>query len=245
MAQKHVYNPSPIDMALLEVQVAQREDFVPLELNQCVARSKNRYPSVFEARALEAQIGGVGGTSGGRGVAASAHETFHGFSLISKDGFDTCRFLTSSFTFQHSAPYDSWETFRKKARKQWDIYREVTRFKAITRVGLRYVNKFAWNGEPVENVLNIFPAVPNEVGSAMSGLLRLEVPQDTPGMFLIVTQAIPSREAAKLILDIDLTLRERIPQDNVELWRVLNNVNARAYTIFEACLTAETRRALG
>lgn len=81
---------------------------------------------------------------------------------------------SSSFTFQRTAPCDSWNAFGKRARKQWDIYRDVTRFKSITRVGLRYVNKFEWQGESAREILNVYPAVPDNLGTSMSGLLRLE-----------------------------------------------------------------------
>ncbi len=89
MSQKRLYPKSPIDLALLEIQVEQREDFTRLDLTQGIARSKNAYPSILEVKAVEAQIGG----SPGCGVSAAAYEISHGFALISRNGFDTCQFL--------------------------------------------------------------------------------------------------------------------------------------------------------
>lgn len=68
-------------------------------------------------------------------------DTF-GYRAISKDKKQIVQFKKSGFSFNRLRVYNGWEKNYKEALRLWNIYCEIMKPQAITRVATRFINRF-------------------------------------------------------------------------------------------------------
>lgn len=177
---------------------------------------------------------------------------FHGVFLRSPALKRFVQFRVDAFAFSQQRSYTTGDALLDQALSMWSLYADVVKPTAITRIGLRYINRLALpfvHGDDFSRFLEAAPpspaGAPQSVSEFFSRLVTHPDP-DGPGAdgserFAIITQKLTRQGSSSLVtLDIDASKVGPSLADStdalrteLELLRVLKN------DIFFALLTQE------
>jgi uncharacterized protein (TIGR04255 family) len=129
-----LYSKAPITEATIDLRVAITEDFTLAHLEAFQAALGEGYSEKQNLHVDEFL------------VQPEAHSTAHrsqqiGYRFINADNRRVVQARLDGFTFSLLAPYERWETFSQEARTLWERFREHTQPVAVTRLGVRYINR--------------------------------------------------------------------------------------------------------
>lgn len=171
-----------------------------------------------------------------------------GFIMQSADKLQICQGRINGFTFSRLAEYTSWDKVSHEARRLWDKYRNVAQVKAITRIGLRYINRLDLP-LPIANLptyLRTAPALSPTLPQDLTGyFMQLQFPLPDARSTCLINETIidPIKpDTVAVVLDIDVFRTMDTPKEQEELWQQLEQLRHEKNHIFEACITDETRR---
>lgn len=143
-------------------------------------------------------------------------------------------------------PYDGWEQFRPRVVEALKAYDEVVEPSAISRIGVRYVNKIVIPESRIEfdryfqNGLPSVHGIPNSVASFFS---RIEYVYDD-GIKLLLTQATvdASEEGSSaFVLDLDIIWEGEDPLALEAAMEIVDKLHKREGESFEAIITDALR----
>ncbi|MBD2298205.1 TIGR04255 family protein [Nostoc sp. FACHB-87] len=239
-AQKH-YSRAPITEALIDIQVQLPQEVKLEVLAQVYSSIQSEYPNFEEMLVFQGQM--IAGAS----VEATASQSQIGYRAFSKEQKQILQVRLDGFTFSRLAPYDCWETFRDEAKRLWSIYQSLTNPAAITRLAVRYINRLdiPLPVSDLNNYLRTFPEVSSDLPQGLSGyFMQLQIPQEKLATMLVLNQALvppPTPNFISILLDLDLFLERDIPQNEIELWEIVEQMHEQKNKAFEACITEHTR----
>lgn len=150
--------------------------------------------------------------------------------------------------------YKDWQTFFLLVQDVWQMYRNVARPIQVTRIGMRYVNRFAVPAQRFE-IKEYFTTYPPELNGGhlphhdiRNFVFQMVMPQPDINAVAILTQIAPVAGVPEgttgLVLDIDLFrdgLSLALTDDDASLWDVVEELHQRRNNVFEACITEKTR----
>jgi len=144
-------------------------------------------------------------------------------------------------------PYPSWHKLKPLILNAFDIYKEVANPKALKGMGLRYINIFNFDKEPIklEEYFNYYPFVPKELPQTQDSFLtRVEFPYEDGKERLILALATvipPKPNILSIVLDLVymMSVPESVPMDAVSDW--LEKAHQRIEDAFEICITDKAR----
>lgn len=234
------YAHAPITEAVIDIRI-QPVDGVGLDRIAVVhQREAERYPK--RADRVESRFVLTGGS------ASSLTQGIAGYLCRSTDGKQVFQSRLDGFTFSRLAPYESWEAFRDEAHRLWQVYLSVVTPCAVTRLGVRYINRLDLP-LPVtdfEDYVRTVPRVAPGLPQALSGYyMQVQIPQTDLDAVLILNEGVvqpPSPEFASVVLDIDLYRNVMLRAEDPEVWSILEQFRWRKNEVFEACITDATRR---
>jgi len=235
------YSKAPITEAILDIQVEAPSGLAPLSLAACQDSVRTDYPTKRELKAAFAQF------EMGPQLAASATSQDLGFAFINPDGKQLFQVRTNGFTANRLAPYSRWETFSEEARKLWKIYREVAKPTRITRIALRYINRFDIPVSPVElkDYFHTSPEVERGLPQSIAGFfMQILLPlEDVKSSVTIVETIVepPQRGIVVVVLDLDLFRTEELPESDEELWKLFEVLRVKKNVVFDTCITEKTK----
>jgi len=170
-----------------------------------------------------------------------------GYQFIGEDGRHVARIDLDSFAFSRLPPYDSWEQLREEAHTIWNSYRSVIPGRAVTRVGLRYINQIDMP-QPVRDFrdyIRTYPEISSDLPQAVAGFFfQVQIPLEPSGVFLSLTQALVPPSApnvTSVVLDIDVFRQGMRLESDDEIWRILDELRLQKNLVFESCITDRTR----
>jgi uncharacterized protein (TIGR04255 family) len=148
----------------------------------------------------------------------------------------------------HLRPYPGWTAFLPLIHKGLTAYQSVAKPRGFTRIGLRYINRLAFQGPKVslENYLDFYPFVgsrlPQDYGAFVNGI---ELAFDSGANFLRLqlAAAMPEAEEGEAVvvaLDLDYYTGRPSQADEVEGW--LDRAHERVQDVFEGCLKDPLRQ---
>ena len=235
------YSKSPITEAILDIQVDVPAGLTPLALGGCQDPVRHDYPTKRELKAAYAQF------EMGAKVAASATSQDLGFAFVSADGQQLFQVRTTGFTANRLAPYTHWEAFSREARKLWNVYRDTAKPLRITRIALRYINRFDIHVSPLElkDYFNTSPEVAGGLPQSMAGffmqvLLPLEDVKASVNIIETIVEPLKTG-AVSIILDLDLFRVVELPESEQELWNMFELLRVKKNTVFNSCITERTK----
>lgn len=177
----------------------------------------------------------------------NTNEEMIGFRFTSEDGIRVFHASLNGFTYNRLKPYISWENFRDEAKMLWGIYRNICDPLLVSRIGLRFVNRFEFPDQTIN--LREYLLTSPEVGSGLEQTLsqffmQLHLPQTDLRCMLVINQSsegLNNQNTANIILDLDLFTEEQFKEDQ-EIWSYLELLRERKNLAFEASITDLTRR---
>lgn len=234
------YPKAPIIEAVIDLKVlpAKDIDFSKLEL---AVREKfqTKYPTVSKQFQNEFQL------ESGDYPQINPIASYPELRFASEDGKQILQLKEQGFTFSRLTPYEHWEKFSNEAKHLWMIYQKATLPQSITRIAVRFINRFDFPGMTVAlaDYLKIFPQMPDNYlikGFSLQAILS----QDDINSTLIITQALipPIKpNTVSVLLDFDL-FNEELRSCNEDFWPFLEKLRIRKNDIFENSITEKTRK---
>jgi uncharacterized protein (TIGR04255 family) len=238
------YERPPVLEAVIDIQVDPPTD---ADLSRLAAMHKGeeeRYP------ARESLMSSSFAVDASLGATVAATQELIGYRWLRSDRSAAVQVRRNGLAFSRLQPYDRWETTRDEARRLWDVYVLAIVPRKITRIAVRYINRIDLPSPvsgSLQEYLRVYPQIPDGFSRRMGGfVMRLEMPQtDIRGCTLILNQGrveAPSPNVLSILLDLDVIQVVDIPATVTdELWSALEVLHARENTIFEQCITPQTR----
>lgn len=198
-------NP-PIVEALVDFQVTLPDGFDPESLAR-LGSELSEYPDAEPRRLVESFV-----KIQKHSAESRTRQGLHGYWFRSNDKSRLVQCRTDGFTFNRLRPYDDWETLSSEAFRAWDRYVSFVQPLRVTRVALRYINRFKLTieagGPGFEEFLEAPPQVPEglrpeELNRDFSRLTLVEPGSDIRSN---VSQVIdpPTGDTLTVTLDIDV-----------------------------------------
>ena len=154
------------------------------------------------------------------------------------------------------APYDTWEGLRDMARDVWPVYTKALNPAAITRIGVRYINRIELREELIDfdKVLTAGPKIPSAMPQALTEFFsRIVVPIFDRDATVTISQTfqpsapIPqdARRWASVIVDVDAFVERAFEiADDAGIWHALESLREVKNMAFFNSITAETLETL-
>jgi uncharacterized protein (TIGR04255 family) len=237
-------NNAPITEALIDIRIKVRDDFDVLKLDALHDAIAAQYPDKKKRHKWEGRFEFKKGET----PTSAGIETIDGFVFASADGKQIFQARIDGFTFNRLRPYEKWETLRDEAFRLWKLYKTVLT-PDITRVALRYINKFdiPLFPEPLKDFneyLTAAPIVPEGLPQGVSSFLtRVVINEPAIDAAAIITQAfeqIVDPKYLPIILDIDVFKQKDLISEE-EAWQTLEALRGFKNNIFNRSLTDKAK----
>lgn len=234
------YARPPIVEAVLDVQVELPAGTSLSDLQRCQRKVKKNYPSQKTVQHFSGEF--TLGTS----VTTSTSSEVTGYVFSSSDGTQLFQAKRTGYTHNQLAPYLGWDKFVGEAKRLWEEYRRILQPKRITRLALRFINRFDFSFTPVnlETYFRTYLEVSRDLPQNLGGFFIqffLPIPEirSTAG---ITKTHIESGEpgGTSILLDLDLFRTEGIPS-NGDFWPIFDELRLWKNKVFEASITEDTR----
>ena len=171
-----------------------------------------------------------------------------GYRLSSGDGATLVTIGPNAISTSRLAPYEGWEPFIASARLNWSIWRKLTGWRKITRLGVRYVNRIDVPGDHIQvgDYISFGMVLPPTLAPTpvTSFALNAAMPLGKDDCRLILNSgsaASPLVHVSSFILDLDVSRETDLPQNEDGMWELANRIRAHKNIVFEACITDRAR----
>jgi uncharacterized protein (TIGR04255 family) len=236
------YKRAPITEAILEFKW---RDPIDLDLAKRAARKLSRdYPGEEEQAQVATTITYIAGQDPG----ATVNVLWKGIKRTSADQAESVRVSTLAFTVLKLAPYNGWDAFLARAKRDWEVIAEVVGRRPIARIGLRYINRIDMperDGHVKFSEYLTPLALPSTAwGDPSAYFVQLNFPPSTAGLALIVntgTVVPPTVGYQSATLDIDVVAEKLNLLRDEPIWDLAGTMRGEKNRVFEACITDAAR----
>jgi uncharacterized protein (TIGR04255 family) len=176
---------------------------------------------------------------------------FVGYRLFSADATDIANVQRHAFSVSRLAPYTSWEEFTGRARSNWAVWKKVTGWQEVNRIGVRYVNRIDVPNPdeipiPIEEYLVFRPFFPTFEGAASVDSFAINGAMAIANTnFRLILNAgstdSPLVRTTSFLLDLDISREIDLPRNDDALWAVIDDIRALKNRVFEASITDQAR----
>jgi len=173
-----------------------------------------------------------------------------GYKLIAADGAGILTVGPNTLGTSKLAPYEGWEAFVSTARENWDLWKRTAGWQKVSRVGIRYINRIDIpnpSNSPVtiSDYLNVYARLPATDTPPITNFALNAVGPLGKDDFVVILNASsapsPLLNTISFIVDLDISREKDLPQNEDEMWSLINRVRAYKNDIFEACVTDRAR----
>ena len=239
------YKRPPITEAVIEVQFASSVEKESLEKLQKRLLEDYPVPPLTEFL-VEFEVSDT---------VSKAKQVFAGYRLTSGDSADVVVIGPGRIGHSRLPPYQGWESFVERARRNWDIWKRIVGWQPIKRIGVRYVNRIDIpNVEEslinLEEYLTVAPQLPQ--GAGLPPMNHFAVNVQVPlgiGNFKVIlnvgSMPSPLVKTTSFLLDVDVSLDSELPTADEPIWAVIGEMREYKNRIFEASITDKTRALFG
>jgi uncharacterized protein (TIGR04255 family) len=154
----------------------------------------------------------------------------------------------AAFVFSQLALYPGWDVFFDRFSRDWVVWKRTLGYRKITRIGVRYINRIdipeTLPVVPYEDYLNIYPHIPAAFGELSSYSVAVQLSLNDIGCILTLnSSSLPSPLLGHgaFLVDQDIVKEADPPQNDVELYALLNQIREKKNEIFEACIKPRAR----
>jgi uncharacterized protein (TIGR04255 family) len=235
-----LYKRSPLTEAVVEFRL--EEPLSPDVLDKACARlvspqflKEDISESVFEF---------------GPGTAPRQTHQLHGYKLTAINAGEVIQVKLNALGVSKLPPYGGWDEYREFVSSCWTTWRKATGRKRLSRIGVRYLNRIDIPCPPgtlveTDAYLAFNMNVPKVLDAPRRGNY-LQINSGIAADGLQVNLMCASTEPALIDhiavgLDIDVFRDIDVPQQDDDIWALLDTIRKRRTEIFEACITDQTR----
>ena len=238
------YKQPPITEAVIGLRFA-----APIEtgdVEKVSAALKSFYPLQQPIRGIGVHLNVPPGREGA--TTAQPIET-HGSRLSTEDQTQIALVWPAQFIFSQLAPYPGWDVFFERFCRDWALWKRTLSYRKLTRIGVRYINRIdiPVATTPIiqhEEYLNIYPHLPAALDLVTSYSVVAQRPAPDIGCILTLNSSSapsPLLGHAAFIFDQDIAKEGDPPQNDEDIYALLNQIRVKKNEIFEACITPRAR----
>jgi uncharacterized protein (TIGR04255 family) len=245
---RHRYKKPPIEEAVCDIQFAPGTDWDPtmpgrlFELLKGTYGEKPRQQHLVESQLQSPTVEGSPMLQHRLGKMR--------VQLLAEKGTRIVGISQDQLSVHMLRPYTKWEDFRPRIMAAMEAYREIASPEGVTRFGLRYINRIAFNeSDPdLEKYFKIPPRFPKvEPATKILAFFNRKESEylDKPIRIVVTFADVDPQqsERASYILDLDIIwMRADDPIPFDELPEVMEDMKARHRQVFESLITDETRK---
>lgn len=157
-----------------------------------------------------------------------------------------------SFAISQLAPYQSWEVFFERFKRDWAIWKKAIGYKKINRIGVRYINRIDIPAStPVveyEKYVNVYPHLPAILNPVSACAVQAQMPLSdinctlTLNSTTIAPSVSPMIGYLSYVIDLDIAKEIEPPQNDEAIFGLLNQIRLKKNEVFEACVSDDARR---
>ncbi len=145
----------------------------------------------------------------------------------------------NSFSVNTLPPYQGWETMRNDVLSAWQQVEDVLKPEVITRIGLRYINRFdkETDQDHLGDWLVANDYIPNGILSSEPGfLLRIQVHLNFENVLIITLGDTKSEFGGQgaIIFDIDRIVEKEISLEQGAFKRQLDQLHTDVWNVFSS-----------
>lgn len=241
---ERLYEKPPITESVVELRFSQAISMERLErLQQDFAK---HYPDVTPRRNIGVEVRVDEDRT--RKPVAEVNEEDTGFRCATADQTEILILAPSAIAVSQLAPYNGWASFFGRFKRDWDLYKKQIGHKRIDRIGVRYINRIdiPFDGSAIdhENFVDIFVSYPDQLGPQQAYAVQLALfSQDIGCGIKINSSSVESPVIGHIsfVLDIDVAKNEDVPQNDREIFELMERIRLEKNRVFEACITDKTR----
>ena len=240
--QRAKYKRPPITEAVIEIQLS---DDLPSDV---VGKLHTRLKRSYE---VSEPIPTIGVELDVVEKATTIEEMEGRYKLTSSDQADILMISPRSLGCSRLPPYPGWESFSGLARQRWRTWKKVTGYRNIARVGVRYINRVDIPlGDDaklkVEDYVLAYLELPKDpvTPGLVSFAFRAEIPAEEIGCTLRMNSSSalpPLVNHGSIVLDLDFVRMDDVPQNDKDLWILIDAIGEYKDRAFEACITDKAR----
>jgi uncharacterized protein (TIGR04255 family) len=237
------YSHPPITEAVIEIRFAGVVDH--RRLGRVSSALAPRYPGVqiLENRQVQLDISDPSKQPTAQ-VAAGARL----YRRASSSETELALIAPTSLIISQLADYAGWDLFFERFKEDWNHWKRVVGYEKIARTGMRYINRLDLpaGGTIVdqEQYLNFSVRSPEALGPTIQyGAQAIFRSDAVSGLITINTGVMPSllEDHLSIMLDIDLGRDRDVPQNDPDLFALLQEFRQEKNRVFESCITDRAR----
>lgn len=237
------YKRPPITEAVIEIRFAQPIDAADLD------GSSGRFVSFYPRHESVKTVGVEVGIPPGVDVEPTTQiKQQLGHKRSTSDLSEILLIMPLAFTVSQLAPYPGWDEFFGRFMRDWKAWKNVMGFRKIFRVATRFINRIdirVTDGLVEETeYLNVYPKMPKALGPSINYGVQVQLPIRDIGCSLVINSAsVPSPllDHGSILLDIDVSKSSDSPQNDDDIYGLLNSMRTKKNDVFEACITEQAR----
>ncbi len=154
----------------------------------------------------------------------------------------------STFTFSQLAPYSGWDDFFGRFVRDWKIWKRANKYRKISRIGVRYINRidipFSDSEIKHEEFLNIYPKVPGIIPTLDAYSINIVAKLSHIGCNLKINSSVvppPLLNHTSFLIDQDIHISSSLPQKDDDIYALLNLIRIEKNKVFESCISDKAR----
>lgn len=154
----------------------------------------------------------------------------------------------AAFTVSQLAPYPGWEVFFARFVRDWKIWKRTAGFRSVSRIGVRFINRI---DIPIkddmvkhEAYLNVYPKLPDVFEQIGPYAVQAQIPLEDIHCVLTLNSAsvpAPILGHGSYLIDLDIAKNTDPPQNDKDIFALLNQIRTKKNEIFEACISNDAR----
>jgi uncharacterized protein (TIGR04255 family) len=241
------YKRPPVTEAVIGIQLAGQ--ISEADLRKVSSHFGDLYPGQQQVKTGVVQVVSLPDS---RPPVTNVHENV-GYRRTSDDATEIILFMPNTLIISQLSPYPGWDVFFRRFTRDWRLWKREMGFLAISRVGLRYINRIDIPINPnfleqgfinQEEYLNVFIQLPSVLGPTSGYTGQAVLPMNDLGAQLVINTAVvppPLLGHTSFLLDIDIGKIQAVPQRDEDIVNFLNLARNKKNFIFEACITDRAR----
>lgn len=235
------YPNAPIVEAVFDVKVSNTIIVNPSTFEQFAKTELKEFPISNKRQNVNVRIDNSRGTGQ---IGKTTNLLGYIFSNI--QGNRKVQFRLDGYSFNMLRPYSNWDEFSSSAFNHLQKYLALAKPLAITRIGLRYINRIdlPFENQEFESYIKYLPPVPAGLPKKFEKyFFQMQIPSEDGLSKAVISQTFEQEENGRIpfIIDIDVFQDDRIRASDslVERFNSLRNLKNR---IFEDLVTEDCKQ---
>jgi uncharacterized protein (TIGR04255 family) len=186
----------------------------------------------------------------GAGKKETTQGTPVGMKLTALDGAAIALLNVDYFSISRLAPYQGWDEFRARIDDGWGVWKSIIGYREISRAGMRYINRVDVPIEGrsvvrIEDYLRLYVEVPEQLPQVVNFSAQIvgRYGDGDRQQLVLTTATLPSPliDHVSFAIDIDVSRDVDVPQNDRDLWALIDRIRTYKNDIFENAITDRAR----